>query len=271
MPRAVAPVDVSSVEDVDVGMGTPVGGWRLYNARSEWFQFQFGGVYYYIPPDLGGTTDEHPVKDLANGHPQPVVCDGILRVDDRVGYVYQTSASGGPTSIRTGNRKVYETAREIVRAIVRMYGDRGITFLTGDQKSDEARKNQARNAYLSKQVEHDIYIVNTWDEEIQKWKKRPQNQGQPMPTPPEPVRLARERLDLRDAQRRGLRPSYKYVCQSCASYATDDEPKFKLHMAVNHGQGNISQEARVAVQAAQVEPGQPKRRGRPPKSAQPQA
>ena len=258
MPRAARPVDVASIEDLDVGMGTPAGGWRLYNARSEWFQATYNAVPYYLPPDLGGEMDDHPVQDTKDRTPAQVICDGILKVDDRIGWNYMTTASGGPSSKRTGTKRVYDSARDVVRAIVRMYGDRGITFLTGDEKSDAVRKDMARKAYLDKQVEHDLYLCSTWDEQMQAWRKRPQNQGQPLPTPPEPVRLARERLDLRDATRRGLKQTFKYNCTLCGSYASNDESKFSLHMAVNHGQGEVKADLRTPQEAPA-----PKRRGRP--------
>lgn len=275
MPRPVRAVDVGSVEDIDVGMSTPAAGWRLYNARDDWFKFDYGAITYYVPPDKGGELDDHPVFDENDRTPQQVVCNGELRVDDRVGRIYAVSASGGPTSKATPGKKVYDSARDIVRFAVHSFGDRGITFLTGDPRSDEARKRQARDAYLQAQVAADQYTVQAYDEHMQKWKLRPQNANRPLPMPPEPVRLARERLDQRDAARQGIRQAFKFACNICGQYATNDEMKYQTHMAVNHGQGELVKRTAEGEepQAPDLEAAvvQPKRRGRPPKNPQPVA
>lgn len=273
MPRPARAVDVGSVEDIDVGMSTPAGGWKLYSGRDDWFAFTFGGVQYYVPPDKGGELDDHPVLDERDRTPKQIVCNGELRVDDRIGRIYMTTPSGGPSSKVAPGRRLYESARDIVRFAVHNFGDRGITFLTGDERSDVVRKQQARNAYLQAQVAADQYVVQAYDEHIQKWKLRPQNANRPMPMPPEAVRLARERLDQRDAQRQGLRQSFKYACNTCGQYATNDEGKYQMHMAVNHGQGELVRREAVSpeppIPTLDVPTVAPKRRGRPPKNAQP--
>ena len=69
-------------------------------------------------------------------------------------------------------------------------------------------------------------------------------------------------------ERRGLMRSFKFACKICGQYASNDEAKYNIHMAVNHGVGELVERQ---PETSEPEPVAPKRRGRPPKSAQPAA
>ncbi len=264
-------VETEMMNDLDPRIQTPLGGWKIYNGSDDWKQVQVGGVFFDIPPDKGSTPEspvylDHPSKDVTHGEPVQVLADGVLMVEDQIGRVY---AGKPPRPTGQFHTVPGMAAREIVQTILRNAGAGGLALLKGTNQ-DERIKANARKLFADSQVERDKADILAYEANVASWKRI--HPEQITPPPPEMIRLARERLDEREADKRG---TFLYNCV-CGTYATNNFDQYSRHARVNHNR--IAKESDASLQfedAKAVVPPvieEPKRRGpgRPPKSTEAQ-
>ena len=252
--RRVEQVAVSTVEALDLSVQEPIGGWRVYNGRDDWFEVQVGGRFYHIPPDFGDDSEvEHPIDNAPDGKPLAVKADGTLRISDVIGRAY-IQTKNGPTSIPTNSMKLIAASREVATFIVNNFGHFGIALLRGTIQDARIKEN-AKKLFIESQREKDKQDVAAYEAVFASWRKSHPDQT-PNP-PPENIRLAKERLDEYNASRQA---SYMYVCP-CGTHATNNFESYARHNRVNHGK---------IVEKAEEAPAK-RGPGRPPKAVEAEA
>lgn len=195
----------------------------MYNPAEEWFVYEYGGVPYYFPPDLGeGRTTKHPVSG------EIVPADGRLAVSSRFGPLLH------PTSRKPiGNGSVpSHTAELIVTFFCENFAVRGITFLEGEPSIDKPRMEAAKKVYRNWRRASAQEVQNARAEFVNNWLNQPNNKGR-IPPPPTPLQIqAQEFLDAMAEERRS---EMAYVCQF-GCYETNDWKNYARHMRVAHSQ-----------------------------------
>lgn len=254
-------VDSKGPDDFEQDRPEPIGGWKLYNGRSDWFTPQVGGRYFYLPPDNGHTKDhpvmvDHPVADTPGQPDEPlqVAADGTLRVLDVVGEIIDPK-----TLKKTGRRGILIPARDICNHIIKNHGNHGISLLEGTIM-DERIKENARKLFREAQLRSDKNDVEAYKIQLANWKKN--HPDDLVPPPAENIRLAMERIDEYEHAKRD---SMLFNCQ-CGLYSSNDFQKFKHHVQRNHGRVITEAEARGLENPEGETAEAPKRRGRPPKT-----
>lgn len=207
-----------SAAELERALRDKIPGLTVYNPSSTWLRLQVYGIFYWIPPDMGGAVENHPVTG------KPTVCDGRLSLRGR--YLTQKDSSG----------KVIEgqDAGSMVKYVVSVgpYGEFGVCWLPGDsEQQDKVLVENARRIYSRYQESRDEMIVARRVEFKANWEKGPRrHEACPPPTPQETA--AMDRL-----QKRQREASYKYECDvpNCPTgYAANEWDRFVSHMKAAH-------------------------------------
>jgi hypothetical protein len=222
-------------------------GLRIYSPADHWLNPEVHGrTDIWIPPDLGGAVEPHPITG------EPVVCDGTATIKGR--YLTQKDSSG----------KVIEgqDAEAVVRFLISPanYGQMGVVWIPGTAE-DEGIKQEARDLYAEYQRAQDESIVARRAEFKTNWVKNPAHSGEPCPPPTDTESAASDRL-----QEHKRRRQYQYECdaEGCPGYAQNDWAKFARHMLVSH-KVKVERESYeevtgvVAAQAPKRGPGRPRK------------
>lgn len=247
----------------------------LYHPGKNWFAAQYGGSFYYFPPDLGGVLVDHPQLREASGEPKQVPADGILAVRDRYGIIYEEKATakwGYARGIKEANAKIdEETADKVVTFFTGKYGEGaesplmtlGIVLLTGDPKIDAQIKllskemaNKARLSWANQERETRLT-------ELDKWKKLNPNRTDYPPMNPRQIE-AEEILLTFEVGRSASK--YAYVCE-CGGFESNDTALFMQHQKVRHPEA-VKQAVAVVENVLPAEPVK-RGRGRPRKNPLP--
>lgn len=203
-----------------------------YQPGRKWFSFEFGGVQYHIPPDLGGKLVEHPVeRDPATKRPRMVVANGELEIHDRYGILYDRPGEvpGGKMVPKGTGLLKGESSDAIIIYLVENYSERGCVWLEGDG-NDEARKEAAR-----KKIHR---FLRGWAEDqraarmefVSNFKKL--NPGRDVPPPKGTELEAQEYLDNLSQE---ARSAAAFVCDF-NDYETSNWDAFERHLWAAHQQ-----------------------------------
>jgi hypothetical protein len=210
-PRGLPP---PTREDIGRELRRQKPGIKIYNPSQEWVSFQFAGVTYRIPPDVGGGQVRHPGTD------ELVVGNGELEIKDRYGLDH-------------GIERVFEIDHDIVVFACKTLASEGVTWLTGKPEVDEARKSAARKIHYQ--------FLRSWaDAELQgrrefleHWKKDESRRGL---TPPGPTARQIRAQEFLDAMRiNATERERAYVCP-CGMWEGDDFAGYARHRLGAHGE-----------------------------------
>lgn len=209
----------------------------LYRGGPEWFRFEFGGINYYIPPDMPGNPPvAHPTLRHADGTPQMVPATGRLEVGTRFGILYDkpSDVARGQMKNRGFGAVKGEASEDIVMFAVENHGVAGVVWLEGNE-SDALKIAASRKAFHKYRKVRAEAECQARDAFLANWQKQPGNQGKPLaaaPRPTEAQSLAREYLD---ATHEEVSEGKAYRCKK-GCLETDSLEAYERHLRVAHGE-----------------------------------
>ena len=195
----------------------------LYRAGTDWYRMEYGGVDFWIPPDLGGELGEHPVTQ------EMVPCDGQLEVRDQYGVTrdHQTKLPkeyGVVQGMDAVNIVLFSQN-------VQQHVGAGVVWLEGNDQDQLRRQLSAERVKKSKLTwaESEVHARR---EIIANWQRA--NPGvsvaQAPPMTPSQTR-AQELMDSIRAEAAMNRGAY--VCEYEGD-ASDSFVSMKRHREINH-------------------------------------
>jgi hypothetical protein len=216
---------IPTTAEMQVRLRDMLPGLRVYNPSDQWLQPEIHGITNrWIPPDLSGAIDAHPVTGL------PTVCDGVIEIKGRYPML-----DGKPQKDSSGKVIEGQDAASVVAFLVgqEQWGQIGIVFLPGNSPQEDAElKEIGRRVWLDYQKKADDAIVSRRVEFKQNWDKNPAKKGTPCPPPSEVETSAIERQQTRTREKK-----FMYSCDvpDCPGFAVNEWDRFKTHMQLAHG------------------------------------
>lgn len=191
----------------------------MYNPSEQWVSTEVHGIMRWLPPDLGGAIEPHPVTG------EPVRCDGMYEAKGRV--LAQRDSSGKMIE----GQDAYAVVSFMIHR--ERLGEMGVVYIPRrDAEEDAALKQIARDVYLKYRESVDDKVIDRRREFKARWERNPAKAGVKCP-PPTPTELAA----MDRAQEREQKATYRFECdvQDCPGYAANEWEKFARHMQAAHG------------------------------------
>lgn len=173
----------------------------VYNPSPYWIKQMAAGLWFYIPPDLGGKEIHHEIWSTEE-KPVMVKADGILAIRS----IYGKDKTKAPIIGADG----------VISVLISSRGEMGLCFLPGGAQ-DVLIKKQAQGVWQQFRIFQAQRELAAWGEKLNKHNLNPATKGA---FPPIPSKAVLEAMVFLDEYALGQKDG-GYRCKDCGLLTTD--------------------------------------------------
>jgi hypothetical protein len=192
----------------------------VYNPSPYWIKQQAAGLWFYVPPDLGGKEIHH-VEQSTTDKPVMVKADGVLAIYAKYG--------------KDKTKPPIVDVKGIISVLLESRGEMGLCFLPGGPQ-DAVIKAQAKETWAAFRVYHANRELAAWGEKLNKYNSNPAMKGQ---YPPIPSKHVQEAIQFLDEYSLAQKDGYAFRCKVCSMITNEDDIWQRHLTASGHSQGEV--------------------------------